>query len=134
MATLLAHIKVKPGTEAQFEAIARRLYPATHASEPNMRRYEFWRAAEERLYYCSLAFEDFQSFIVHQTSDHHEGASPELGRCIESIRLEWVDPVGGASDLVATDHQHAPGDADELTRKYTQRFAAEVADWWAPLR
>jgi quinol monooxygenase YgiN len=134
MATLLAHIKVRPGTEAQFEAITRRLYPATHASEPNMRRYEFWRATEERLYYCSLSFDDFQSFIVHQTSAHHEVESPELGHCIESIRLEWVDPIVGASDLVATEHQVAAADADDLTQRYSRRFAAEVAAWWQPLR
>lgn len=134
MATLLAHIRVKPGTEAQFEEIARRLYPTTHATEPHMRRYEYWRASEDRLYYCAMSFDDFQSFIVHQTSDHHEVASPELGQCIESIRLEWVDPIAGASDLEATEHHDAAADADELTKKYTDRFAAEVADWWLPLR
>jgi quinol monooxygenase YgiN len=134
MATILAHIKVKPGTEAQFEAIARRLYAASHSSEPHLRRYEYWRATEERLYYCPLSFDDFQSFIEHQTSDHHETAAPELGECIESLRLEWIDPVGDASDLVATEHQEAAPDADDLTQRYTRRFAADVADWWLPLR
>jgi quinol monooxygenase YgiN len=134
MATLLAHIKVRPGTEERFEAVTRRLYAATHATEPQMRRYEFWRATEERLYYCLLAFDDFQSFIVHQTSDHHERESPELGQCIESIRLEWVDPVEGSSELVPTEHQPASDDADELTVTYTERFAAHVAEWWRPLR
>jgi quinol monooxygenase YgiN len=134
MATLLAHIKVRPGTEAQFEDIARQLYAVTHDTEPAMRRYEFWRGADEGLYYCSMSFDDFRGFIGHQTSDHHEEASPELGTCIASIRLEWVDPVHGASDLVPTEHQPADSGDSDLAVMYTERFAAEVADWWAPLR
>jgi hypothetical protein len=48
--------------------------------------------------------------------------------------LEWVDPVHGASDLVPPEHQPADsGDAD-LAVMYTERCAAVVADWWAPLR
>src|SRR4051812_43894501 len=45
MATFLAHITVKPGREADFEAIVVALAGTTHASEPGVRRYEYWRAA-----------------------------------------------------------------------------------------
>ncbi len=134
MTTILAHITVNPSREADFEALARRLYDASHAAEPGLRRYEYWRGAEERTYYTLLAFDDHRSFIAHQTSDHHEEASPLLGQIIESIRLEFVDPVPGASPLPPTDHQDPPPDADELTAAYTARFAARVADWWRPLR
>lgn len=134
MATILAHIQVKPGREPQFEAIARRLYEATHLTETGVRRYEFWRAAEPGRYYCPLSFDDFRAFIAHQASDHHERESPEIRQCLESIHLEWVDPVAGASDLVATGHQAAADDADELTARYTEVFAAKVAEWWSVLR
>lgn len=130
MATILAHITVRPGTEARFEAIARDLYAASHDSEPGLRYYEYWRGQAERTYYTLLAFDDHRAFIDHQTSDHHETASPRLGPVIESIRLEWVDPVGGASPLPPTEHQEAPDGADELTAAYTDRYAAAVADWW----
>lgn len=134
MATLLAHITIKPGMESEWEAICRRLHSATHESEPRMLRYEYWRGSAPRTYYCLLAFDDHRAFIEHQTSDHHETASPEIGRCLEAFRLEFVDPVDGASDLPPTEHQPAPEGADELTRTYTDRFAAQVADWWRPLR
>ena len=49
---------------------------------------------------------------------------------IESLRLEWVDPVPGASALPPTEMQSAPADADALTADYTDRFAAVIADWW----
>ncbi len=132
MATILAHLRVKPGKEAEFEEIARRLYQATHEHETGVRHYQYWRGAEERTYYTLLSFDDHRTFIRHQTSEHHETAAPELGAVIESLRLEWVDPIAGASDLPATEHQDAPEGADDLTTADTARFAAHVAPWWSP--
>lgn len=134
MATLLAHITVRPGAEVEFETLARVLYERTHATETGVRRYEYWRGSEARTYYTLLSFDDHRAFIVHQTSDHHEAASPELGRLIEGLRLEWVDPIVGACELPATAMQPAPEGADDLVAAYTDRFAAVIAAWWAPLR
>lgn len=134
MATILAHLRVRAGEEARFEAIARRLHAATHADETGVRHYEYWRGSEPGSYYTLLSFDDFQAFITHQTSEHHEQASPELGAVLESVRLEWVDPVAGASDLPPTEHQPAADGAAELAVRYTDRYAASVADWWSALR
>lgn len=134
MATILAHLRIRPGDEARFEAIAQRLYAATHDHETGVRHYEYWRGSEPRTYYTLLSFDDFQTFIAHQTSEHHETASPEIGAVVESLRLEWVDPIAGASDLPPTEHQPAADGADALTVTYTDRFAAEVAEWWSSLR
>jgi quinol monooxygenase YgiN len=134
MATLLAHIKVHPGMEARFEAVAASLHAATHGTETRVRRYEYYRGAAPGSYYSLLAFDDFLGFLEHQTSDHHEGASPELGQLIAEFRLEWLDPVGGASGLGSTDMQDLPADADDLTRAYHDLFAADVQAWWKPLR
>jgi quinol monooxygenase YgiN len=134
MATLLAHITVKPGAETRFEQVARTLFEQTHAGEADVRRYEYWRGAEPRTYYSLLSFDDHAGFITHQTSDHHETASPQIGAVVESIRLEWVDPIGGASGLSATETSTAPDGADELVIKYTKQYAAQVADWWLALR
>ena len=134
MATLLAHITVRPGAEMEFEALARSLYDQTHATETAVLRYEYWRGADERSYYTLLSFVDHRAFITHQTSDHHESASPELGRLIERLRLEWLDPVAGASALPITAMQAVPDGADDLTVVYTERFAAIIAPWWEALR
>lgn len=130
MATILAHITVKEGAEARFEEIAKRLYDDTHEHETGVHRYEYWRGEHPRTYYTLLSFDDHRTFIVHQTSDHHEVASPALGEVCEKIRLEWVDPIQDSSTLPPTDHQAAPDGADELTLKYTDAYAAQVADWW----
>ena len=134
MATLLAHITVRPGAESRFEEIARELYRRTHAEETAVRTYEYWRGHEPRSYYTLLSFDDHRAFIAHQTSDHHETASPAIGETVESLRLEWVDPIASASPLPATEAQDAPDGADELTLTYTDRFAAQVADWWLTQR
>jgi quinol monooxygenase YgiN len=134
MATLLAHITVRPGSEAEFEAIARTLYEQTHRIEPAVTYYEYWRGTDPRTYYTLLSFDDHRAFIAHQTSAHHETASPAIRELVESIRLEWVDPIEGASPLPATEMQPAPDGADALTLDYTDRFAASVAEWWLALR
>lgn len=134
MATILAHIKIRDGHEARFEVCAREMFASTHAMESGVRHYEYWRGAEPSTYYTLLAFDDYQSFITHQTSDHHEGAANELRAVIEDIRLEWVDPVGGASPLPATEHQAAAESASNLAKKYTETYKAVIADWWMPVR
>ena len=134
MSTLIAHITVVEGGEATFEALAQELYEISHRVETGLRRYEYWRGAQPRHYYAIVACDDFRAFIAHQTSDHHEAFGPRLGTVMESIRLEFVDPVQGASDLPATDMQQPLPGADDLTVAYSARFAAGVADWWTPLR
>jgi quinol monooxygenase YgiN len=133
MATILAHIQLHPGRESEFETVAASLHANTHASESGVVHYEYWRGAKPSHYYCLLAFDDFQAFIAHQTSDHHESASPQLGELIADMTLEWVDPVQGASKLPPTRMQDAPSDADALTAKYSRIFSAKIQEWWQAL-
>lgn len=134
VATILAHISVTEGQEAAFESIARGLFDASHANDEGLIRYEYWRGEDRGAYYALLSFRDFASFIAHQTSDHHESASPELAEVVRHIRLEWVDPVSGASDLPQTASQSLDGELDELTRLYARRFAVREAAWWGSVR
>jgi len=133
MATILAHIRIREGREESFEALVAELHRET-SREPGMRHYEYWRGATPGLYYCLLAFDDFHAFLAHQTSEHHEAASPKLGELIEKMRLEWVDPVKGASDLPPTEMQPLPADADALAARYHELFAPTLQAWWQPLR
>lgn len=130
MATLLAHIQVKRGREAEFEAIAARLYTGTHRSETGCLRYEYWRGAKPGFYYSLLSFDDFHGFLRHQVSDHHEEASPGIQDVCLDVKLEWVDPIGESSPLSATRMLELPEDADEKTALYHKLFAAVIQDWW----
>jgi quinol monooxygenase YgiN len=134
MATILAHITVHEGREAEFEALARDLHASSHADEDHLRAYGYWRAAEPRRYYTLLAFDDYLGFLAHQTSRHHEAAGPPLRDCIESMTLEWVDPIDGASTLAPSDPQDLPADASPLMTKYAAMIPVHVADWWKERR
>lgn len=134
MATILAHITIRPSSEAKFEELAKVLHRDTHDNEDGVRAYGYWRGATPRQYYTLLSFDDFLHFMAHQTSSHHEDASGALGSVIEAIKLEWVDPIQGASKFVPTNAQSVPETADELTKKYAVRYAPQIADWWLPLR
>ncbi len=134
MATILAHIQTQPGREAEFEAIAAGLYAATHARETGCRRYEYWRGQEPGFYYCLLAFDDFNAFVTHQASDHHEEASPKFGALIREMKLEWVDPVEGASPLPPSEPQEGVADATKLEQRMARMFSIQLAAWWAEQR
>ncbi|MBI1181221.1 MAG: hypothetical protein GC201_11740 [Alphaproteobacteria bacterium] len=134
MATLLAHIRIRPGKEARFEELQGALWRSTHADEPGCRRYEFFRGEAEGSYYGLLSFDDFQAFLVHQSSDAHEDFGAEFADVVSDIRIEWIDPVQGASALAPTAPQEAPEGAGDLMKEYSKTYAVRMADWWHALR
>ncbi|MET0545984.1 MAG: antibiotic biosynthesis monooxygenase family protein [Caulobacterales bacterium] len=134
MATILAHIKIKPGFEPDFEKTARAMFAASHRNEPALKRYEYWRSQKPGEYYCLLAFDDFVGFLEHQGSPHHEAAAAPLMNAIADLQLEWLDPVQGASPLPPTNTQNLPANASELVRRYAEMFPVVMANWWLPLR
>lgn len=134
MATALAHIKVRPGMEAQFERIAADLHRGTHEAETAVRRYEYWRGTEPSTYYTLLSFDDYSGFLTHQSSPHHEAARQGLSEVVESMRFEWVDPVPTASSLPPTRVIEPSTDSSELVLHYHKRFGeGAVQEWWQTL-
>ncbi len=132
MTTLLARLRVHPGKEADFERTVRPLWAATHQLEPACRRYEYWRGQEPGVYYCLLSFDDFVGFMTHQTSPHHE--APDFPALLAEINLEYLDPVGGASDLAPTNPQPMPEGTSELMQTYARNHAFALPDWWNRMR
>jgi quinol monooxygenase YgiN len=130
MTTLLAHIRIKPDKLEKWEAIMADMVRQTHATEPGVVRYEYWKGEAENSYYCLLSFRDKWAFYHHQMSDHHEGH--DFGDVLESIRLEYVDPVTNAAPgLSRTQDPPLPPDASESMRIAQERFPLTIAPWWA---
>ena len=130
MATLLAHIRIKPGCEAQFEAITKDMVNRTLAEEDGVLRYEYWKGEAENFWYCLLSFKDKWAFYEHQMSDYHEGH--DFGTVIEAIRLEYLDPVEGAGGgLPRTEDPPLGEEASEDQRIAQERFPLTVPNWWA---
>lgn len=134
MATILAHITVAPGKEREFEDLAARLVKATHDNETRVIRYEYWRGAEPNTYYGLLAFQDYNAFLEHQTSDHHETDAKKMTGIFTDFKLEWLDPITDASPLPSTNMQPLIDGASELWKAYHDRMPAQVAAWWLGMR
>jgi quinol monooxygenase YgiN len=134
MATILARIVVHHGKESTFEEVAAEMFRSSHDAEKSLRAYGYWRAAEPRCYYTLLAFEDYLGFLEHQSSEHHESAAGALRECIESMSLEWVDPVEGASKLCPSNPQELPESVSPVAQRYSKSMPVERAEWWMGLR
>jgi quinol monooxygenase YgiN len=130
MATLLAHIQIKPGKEEKWEAIMRDMVHHTFATEEGVLRYEYWKGHEENSYYCLLSFKDKWAFYHHQMSDHHEGH--DFADVLAGIKLEYIDPVEGAGgDLPHTTDPALPADASENMKIAQERFPLTIPGWWS---
>ncbi|MFN0096675.1 MAG: putative quinol monooxygenase [Dehalococcoidia bacterium] len=136
MATLLVKLKVKPGMEARYEEIQADLYQKTHDLEKGIvRAYEAWRGEEEGTYYCLLSYDTYYSFMKdHQTSPHHEDATPPLLDCFAAESIEWLDPVGGASPLPPTNPETLPAEASDLIKTYDAGMGFKLPAWWSRVR
>lgn len=128
MAVLLAHLKIRDGKEAEFEAIQKGLWRETWASEPDVLRYEHYRGREKGRYYAILGFRDFAGFIAHQTAAYHE--APEWDEILEEVDLEWLDPIQGSNDLGPTLQQDLGPDLSERERFYVGRYLCRREPWW----
>ena len=130
MTTLLAHIRIKPGAEPQWEAIMADMIAQTWGTETGVKRYEYWKGEEVGLYYCLLSFDDKWAFYRHQMSPHHEGH--DFAAVLDGIRLEYVGPVQGAgSGLAPTLDPALPEDADADMRIAQERFPLTIPAWWS---
>ena len=130
MTTLLAHIKIKAGTEDKWEAIMADMIHQTWGTETGVQRYEYWKGEEPNLYYCLLSFDDKWAFYRHQMSPHHEGH--DFAAVLDGIRLEYVGPVNGAGGgLPPTVDPALPDDADADLRTAQERFPLTIPAWWS---
>lgn len=135
MPTLLTHILVKPDAVPRWEDILRVLVRRTHAEEPAMRRYEYWRGAEPGRYYALLSYPTAADFYAHQASDYHDDYLDDFATMFAEMRLEWIDPVGnGGSGLPATRDDPLPVDTPAKIADQRDLYPILVADWWAAMR
>lgn len=130
MATLLAHIQIREGKEAKWEAIMHDMVAQTFGTEDGVIRYEYWKGQEPLSYYCLLSFKDKWAFYHHQMSDHHEGH--DFADVLAGIRLEYLDPVQGAGGgLPPTTDPALPDHASDAMRTAQERFPLDIPAWWS---
>jgi quinol monooxygenase YgiN len=138
---LLAHIVLRPGTAARFEALARHLAHESVTREAGLRRYEYFRREEPDHFLAMMAFDDYQGFIAHQASEHHHVLAGAMRDMIVEIRLERVDAIPGCSILAPDGDVAVPSVGPDLspptdaeltarTEHYQQRYPLSPVSWW----
>lgn len=76
MLAVIARIKVKPGMEGEFEAVATELAAKVNAGEPGCRLYTLCRGANPQAYVFLERYDDEAALDAHRASAHYK----ELGR------------------------------------------------------
>ena len=133
MSTLIAQVKIKTGFEDHWESIAKRVFTATHEHESGCIRYEYWRGTDERTYYVLLSFNSFEDFMTHQVAEYHHNT--DFRDCFEDFKLEWVDPISGASPLKESSTSGVRDDQKgEVWNQYVENHSNETPDWWSVQR
>lgn len=130
MATMLAHMTVRPGKQEEWEAVMRALTLETFRREAGVIRYEFWKGEAERSYYGLLAFKDKFAYYEHQMSAAFQQV--DLEDLLEELRVEHVGPVEGAGGgLPPTNDPPLPEDAGEALRDVQARYPLRIPEWWS---
>ncbi|HJW41706.1 MAG TPA: putative quinol monooxygenase [Rhizomicrobium sp.] len=77
---ILATIKIKEGTNAAFEAVAKELMAAVRANEPGNKIYQFCKSkADATTYVVMEVYADQAAVEAHRNSDHFKTVGAKMG-------------------------------------------------------
>jgi len=80
---VVATIKIQPGKNAEFEAVAREMMAAVRANEPGNKFYNFCKSkADETTYVVMEMYADQAALETHGKSDHFRTIGPKMGPCL----------------------------------------------------
>jgi quinol monooxygenase YgiN len=95
MLGLVATIKVKPGTGAQFEAVAKELIAKVRANEPGCKLYVLHRAEAPDTYVFLERYVDEAAIEAHRQTEHMKSIGKRMGEFMagrpELLRLTEVE-------------------------------------------
>ena len=95
MLGVVATIKVKPGTGAQFEAVAKDLVAQVQANEPGCKLYALHRAEAADTYVFLERYVDQAAVEAHRKTDYFKALGRKMGEFRagppEIARLTEVD-------------------------------------------
>lgn len=83
MLGVVATIKVKPGTGAQFEAAAKELVAKVQASEPGCKLYVLHRAEAADTYVFLERYVDEAAVDAHRRTDYFKSIGRKMGEFMD---------------------------------------------------
>ncbi len=95
MLGVVATLKVKPGMEAQFEAVAKELVAKVTAGEPGCTLYALHRAETAGTYVFMERYVDQAAVEAHRATDYFKSLGRKMGEYMdgrpEVLRLREVE-------------------------------------------
>lgn len=95
MLGLVATVKVKPGTGAQFEAVAKELVAEVRANEPGCKLYVLHRADTPDTYVFLERYVDQAAIEAHRATEYFKAIGKRMGEFMagrpELVRLTEID-------------------------------------------
>jgi quinol monooxygenase YgiN len=79
MLAIVATIKVKPGSENDFEAVAKQLVAKVNANEPGCKLYALCRSSEPQTYVFMERYEDQAATELHRGTDYFKDLGRKMG-------------------------------------------------------
>jgi quinol monooxygenase YgiN len=83
MLGVVATIKVKPGMEQQFEAVAKELVAKVNANEPGCRLYALHRAEAPQTYVVMERYTDQAAVEAHRATDYFKALGRKMGEFMD---------------------------------------------------
>lgn len=81
---IVATLKVKPGSESEFEAVFRALQAAVKKDEPGALQYEVFKSkAHASTYIVMEQYKSEADLAAHRTTPHMAAAGPKLGAVLD---------------------------------------------------
>ena len=92
---ILATIKIKEGTNAAFEAVAKELMAAVRANEPGNKVYQFCKSRTEPTTYVVMEiYADQAALEAHGKSEHFRTVGAKMGPSMAGRpETQYFDPV-----------------------------------------
>jgi len=95
MLGVVATLKVKPGMETQFEAVAKELVAKVNANEPGCTLYALHRAEATATYVFMERYVDQAAVDAHRVTEHFKTLGRKMGEFMdgrpEVLRLREVE-------------------------------------------
>jgi quinol monooxygenase YgiN len=95
MLGVVATIKVKPGMEREFEAVAKELVAKVNANEPGCKLYALHHGGTPGTYVFMERYADQAAADAHRASDHFRTLGRKMGEYMdgrpEVLRLREVE-------------------------------------------
>lgn len=98
MVYVVAELSVRPGTEAEFEAVAAELMREVRAREPEVQLYQFTKIrGRDGVYRVIERYASEAALEKHMAEPHLRAAMEKMGPLLAARpQLEKCDPVGVA--------------------------------------